>query len=162
VSLLDTGWLLYVSGTGIDPSTTWAPAYRRNLRERLRQTPQTQPGTPSEEREAAILQWSADYADPAMAYAERAATPWFGIKTAINGETAAYLAATDVAALCRGLDRPVLIIDGDHDIRPRSAVDSLHRALPDASRVTIEGAGHLPWVEDPTAFTAAVTGFLDR
>jgi pimeloyl-ACP methyl ester carboxylesterase len=46
------------------------------------------------------------------------------------------------------------------DLRPRWAVDSLERALPDVRRVVLPGAGHLPWVEAPAAFRSAVTGFL--
>jgi proline iminopeptidase len=51
-------------------------------------------------------------------------------------------------------------VDGAHDVRPRWAVDSLERALPAARRVVLDGAGHLPWVEAPSAFRAAVAGFL--
>jgi proline iminopeptidase len=57
---------------------------------------------------------------------------------------------------------PVLIVDGSQDIRPRWAVDSLHRALPHAQRVNLAGAGHLPWIEDPQGFQQAVATFLAR
>jgi proline iminopeptidase len=53
----------------------------------------------------------------------------------------------------------VLIIDGAHDIRPRRSVDSLARALPQATRISLD-AGHLPWAEQPAAFTAAVRDFV--
>jgi proline iminopeptidase len=55
---------------------------------------------------------------------------------------------------------PTLIIDGDQDVRPRWAVDSLAEALPNVRRVTLAGAGHLPWVEDPEGFRQAVARFL--
>jgi proline iminopeptidase len=55
-----------------------------------------------------------------------------------------------------------LILDGDGDNRPRRAVDSLHRALPAVRRVTLAGAGHLPWVERPDEFRTAVADFLTR
>lgn len=57
----------------------------------------------------------------------------------------------------QNLDLPVLVVDGARDIRPRSAVDSLARALPRVRRVILPAAGHLPWVEDPEGFRAAVT-----
>ena len=66
----------------------------------------------------------------------------------------------DLAESCRRLDVPTLIVDGTADIRPRDAVDSLAAALSSVRRVTLEGAGHLPWVEDPAGFRDAVTGFL--
>lgn len=111
------------------------------------------------------MQWSADFADPATAdrHAEATATPWFDINwqcaAAINGEVNAYLEGNDLAAACRALTVPTLIIDGALDIRPRSAVDSLHRCLPWARRATLD-TGHLPWVEDMDGFRDAVTAFL--
>ena len=60
----------------------------------------------------------------------------------------------------RLLDLPVLIVDGAEDIRPRWAVDSLHEALPNVERVSLAGAGHLPWVERRDGFSRTVTTFL--
>jgi proline iminopeptidase len=57
---------------------------------------------------------------------------------------------------------PTLILDGAEDIRPRWPVDSLERALPRVTRVRIDGAGHLPWMEAPDPFRAAIQGFLSR
>jgi len=56
----------------------------------------------------------------------------------------------------------VLILDGAKDIRPRSAVDSLAEALPNATRVSLPDAAHLPWLDDPEAFRAALMSFLSR
>ena len=63
-------------------------------------------------------------------------------------------------ALCRALTVPTLIIDGDQDLRPRWAVDSLAEALPNVQRVTLAGAAHIPWAEDPAGFRQAVARFL--
>lgn len=79
--------LIYVSGTGIDPGRDWHPHYKRNLRLRLGdrlgrwETLGSRTRTPAEEREWAVLQWSADFADhdAALRHAERMATPWLGI-----------------------------------------------------------------------------------
>lgn len=79
-------------------------------------------------------------------------------RAAVNEDVRAWLPG--VEARCRELAVPVLIVDGERDIRPRWAVDSLHRALPRVRRVTLPGAGHLPWVEDPAGFRRAVAGFL--
>jgi proline iminopeptidase len=164
--------LIYVAGTGIDGDRGWHPHYERNLRLRLGnrlerwETLDTRARTPIEEREWAVLQWSADFADPgtALQHAERMATPWLGINydcsKAINTEAKQELANGNLAALCQALDIPVLIIDGDADIRPRWAVESLHEALPNAERVNLAGAGHLPWVERPDEFSRTVTTFL--
>ena len=55
---------------------------------------------------------------------------------------------------------PTLILDGVEDVRPRWAVDSLERALPHVTRVRIDGAGHLPWMDAPDRFRAAICDFL--
>ncbi|MFI2710977.1 alpha/beta fold hydrolase [Micromonospora sp. NPDC018662] len=164
--------LIYVSGTGIDSDRGWHPHYERNLRRRLEphrdrwEALDERARTPAEERERAVLQWSADFADPdvALRHAEDMATPWRGLNRdcnrAINAEVKRELREADLAARCRTLEVPALIVDGPEDIRPRWGVDSLHRALPSAARVSLVGAGHLPWVEDPQGFQGAVTTFL--
>ncbi|GLH96305.1 alpha/beta fold hydrolase [Phytohabitans aurantiacus] len=164
--------LIYVSGTGIDPERAWHPHYERNLRLRLGthldrwKALGDRDRTPAEEREWATLQWSADFADDskALSHAARMATPWLGINydcnRAINAEVKQELRTNDLAARCRTLDVPVLIVHGTEDIRPQWAVDSLHEALPHAERVTLTGAGHLPWVEARDAFSRAVATFL--
>lgn len=153
--------LVYVAGTGVDADDTWKPAFYRNLAERVGDR-----APAADEREQAIVQWTADFVDQstARAHAARMADPWFGIAhecaNAIKTEVGRYLRDQDVAALCRTLTVPALIVDGEHDIRPRSAVDSLARALPGARRVTLAGAGHNPWVERPEDFRDTVVSFL--
>jgi proline iminopeptidase len=178
LALLYTLWhpekvskLIYVSGTGIDPGSTWKPAYRDNLRRGLGarlshwEELASRERTPVEDRKYAVLQWSADFTDPATAdqHAEATATPWFDINwqcaTALNQEINTYLEGNDLAAACRTLTVPTLIIDGALDIRPRTAVDSLHRCLPQVRRTTLN-AGHLPWVGDPNGFRETVAAFL--
>ncbi|WP_349362068.1 alpha/beta hydrolase [Streptomyces sp. H27-C3] len=96
--------------------------------------------------------------DLALKHAERMAFPWRGVNfecnTAINAETRAQ-DVLGLHTLCAGLDVPVAIVDGADDLRPRTSVDSLERVLPRVSRVTLAGAGHLPWAEDPDGFAAA-------
>jgi proline iminopeptidase len=63
---------------------------------------------------------------------------------------------------CRALEVPVLIIDGERDLRPRWAVDSLERALPRVTRVILPDAGHIPWLEEPEEFTRPLLAFLEQ
>ncbi|MBC9723502.1 alpha/beta fold hydrolase [Streptomyces sp. TRM68367] len=168
--------LIYVAGTGIGPEADWHGAYEANLRDRLGEDPgrlarwrelTDRPQlSDEEERERAVLQWSVEFADRERApeRAARMAEPWFGINTECNKALGAERKRTwgtpELYAACRSLDLPVLIVDGERDIRPRSAVDSLERALPRVTRVVLPEAGHLPWVEDPKAFREAVAGVL--
>jgi proline iminopeptidase len=146
--------LVYVAGTGIDDEDTWKPAFR----ERVSDAPR------GFDRASVVRLWSAEFPDRerAVAHAEAMATPWFDINgechAAITAEIARRLRETDLAARCRELPVPVLIVDGGEDLRPRWAVDSLAAALPDVRRVVLAGASHLPWVEDPDGFSGAVLG----
>ncbi|MFC0545086.1 alpha/beta fold hydrolase [Kutzneria chonburiensis] len=164
--------LVYVSGTGIDLGSTWHEAYERNLRRGIGEHVArwellgSMDRTDAEDRELCVLQWSADFVDRdrALQHADDMATPWFGVNfecnAALNAEDKRDWGSPQLRDRCAALEVPTLIVDGAEDIRPRSAVDSLAQALPAVSRVSLTGAGHLPWVEDPTGFRSAVGGFL--
>ncbi|MGW7823757.1 alpha/beta fold hydrolase [Streptomyces puniciscabiei] len=166
--------LVYVSGTGIGPDTDWHPGYSANLLARLGEHPERLArwrelrDRPDGERERAVLQWSAEFEDRdrALDHAGRMADPWFGINHAcregLNGERERTWGTPELYAACAALDVPVLIVDGARDLRPRTAVDSLAEALPRVRRVTLPDAGHLPWVEDPAGFRAALTAWFTR
>ncbi|MFF5961097.1 alpha/beta fold hydrolase [Streptomyces luteogriseus] len=170
------GTLVYVSGTGIGPDSDWHGAYKENQRARLgerlerlvlrRELTDTPKRDEAREREWAVLHWSAEFpdADRATEHAERMADPWLGINSAcnkrLNAAARRVCGTPGLYAACAGLEVPVLIVDGAEDIRPRSAVDSLERALPHVTRVTFPQAGHLPWVEDPQGFREAVAAGL--
>lgn len=157
--------LVYVAGTGIDPVSSWREAFQGTFLVRLDDVPERLDRwreLPDGDREKAVLQWSVEFEDRerALEHAGRMADPWFDINFACNkalgAETKATWGTPELHAACRGLDVPVLIVDGERDIRPRWAVDSLERALPRVRRVVLPGAGHLPWVEDPKGFRTAV------
>jgi proline iminopeptidase len=163
--------LVYVSGVGADPEATWHGDFERNLVERLgdlarwRLLRRRSPRSPGEERELAVLRLSADFADRdrALELAERVTTPFLGADAecnrALNADRRRTVENGELLRASQALQVPVLLVDGALDLRPRRAVDSLERALPAARRVVLDGA-HLPWVEAPAAFRAAVTGFL--
>jgi non-heme chloroperoxidase len=63
----------------------------------------------------------------------------------------------------RRLDMPVLIVTGENTLRLHKFVnEELARLLPKAERVTIPQAGHGSARENPQAFNAAVTKFLEN
>jgi proline iminopeptidase len=162
--------LVYVSGTGL--GFAWHDEYEQNLAARLGghrariEELGASDRTVDEDRELAVLRWSADFADPATAagHAERMATPWLEINyecnAVINADDRETWREDELVAACRALDVPVLIVDGAKDIRPRWAVDSLAGALPKATRVTLPEAGHVPWLDDPEGFRTALLSFL--
>jgi pimeloyl-ACP methyl ester carboxylesterase len=74
-------------------------------------------------------------------------------ETLLNAELCAALPALDV---------PALVLTGDQDKADFVAIaDELAATLPHARRETIAGAGHLPSLERPDAFDAAVLPFLE-
>jgi proline iminopeptidase len=161
--------LVYLSGTGLS-ADSWrdefhAASDRRLGADRTR-LDELEAGSAAGQREAAVLRWSIDFADRARAreHAEAMATPWFPINWEANRAIDAEMRATwrepELVAECRELPVPTLILEGAEDIRPRWAVDSLAAALPTGTRVTLDGVGHLPWLEAPEATAEALRGFL--
>ncbi|HVO55883.1 MAG TPA: alpha/beta fold hydrolase [Solirubrobacterales bacterium] len=69
-----------------------------------------------------------------------------------------------VAALDRlylAADLPVLILWGSNDpIIPASHAEAAHTALPNSRLEILEGVGHMPQIERPGAFAAALQRFL--
>lgn len=162
--------LIYVSGVGL--GWDWRERFRRTAAERMaghRARIDELAGkdrTEAEDRELAVLRWSAEFTGPAGATrnAENLADPWLGINYQCSAEINTELEQTwrepELIAECQHLDMPVLIIDGARDIRPRDAVDTLERALPDVTRVVLPGASHLPWFEAPGDVRTAVLTHL--
>jgi proline iminopeptidase len=164
--------LIYVSGTGL--GCAWHEPFQRAAAARLASRGprlaelRARDGerTEAEDRELAILQWSAEFTGPdAMRNAEEMATPWFGINRECHDDIWGELKRTwrepGLLAECRALAVPVLILDGADDLRPRWAVDSLEQALPNVTRAILPGVGHVPWLEAPAEFTGLVLDFLD-
>jgi proline iminopeptidase len=161
--------LIYVSGTGL--GWAWQEPFQRAIAERLapsaarRSELRGRDRTEAEDRELAVLQWSAEFTGAdAVRHAEEMATPWFGVNwecySDIWGELQRTWREADLVAECQALSVPVLIIDGAADLRPRWAVDSLEQALPRVTRVILPGAGHLPWLEWPAEFTSRLVAWL--
>ena len=67
------------------------------------------------------------------------------------------------AELLAQLALPVLVVNGEHDAPSRlRAAERLLRALPQAERATIPGAGHLANLDNPPAYNDALRAFLGR
>ena len=72
------------------------------------------------------------------------------------------LLTDDLTAGLQAVDVPTLVLVGDRDYADFHAIaDRLAAELPNTRRATVSGAGHLPSLEQPDAFDAAVLPFLD-
>ncbi|OLZ45869.1 alpha/beta fold hydrolase [Amycolatopsis keratiniphila] len=147
--------LVYVSGVGLGHE--WHAEFERNFERALGEELR------GEGRERAVRQWTADFVTDGELHAEAMATPWFPVNYEANAalsEEMRTVPEAELVSACRSLRVPTLIVDGMADNRPRWAVDSLERALPSVTRVRFDGVGHVPWLEAPGEFRAAVTDFL--
>lgn len=64
-------------------------------------------------------------------------------------------------AVLADLDVPVLVLGGERDaLTGVAAVALVAGSFPRAQTVVLPGAGHFPWVDEPEAFRAVVSGFL--
>ena len=58
---------------------------------------------------------------------------------------------------------PTLVTAGRHDLFTSAPqADRIADRIPQAERVVFEESGHMPWLDEPDAFFAAVNGWLDR
>lgn len=105
------------------------------------------------------------FADPTVA--DRSFRPRLMERTTVQGRTVAALLMAPLAGLdfwdeLPALDVPALLVHGAADPIPLEMVREMEAALPSARLVTIEGAGHFPFVEKPDEFLAAVVSFLEE
>ncbi|MGH3714321.1 MAG: alpha/beta fold hydrolase [Micromonosporaceae bacterium] len=117
--------------------------------------------TPEDTRLAAPLfygKWDADAA------AHDALTKSVRVPAARDGFGAGDDAYGDPSRLADDLRRlaaPVLVLGGELDPAPTARlVKELAALFPQATAVQQPGAGHSPWIDDPTAFASTVDEFL--
>jgi proline iminopeptidase len=162
--------LIYIAGFGLGQG--WRDQHRANFllasrpyAVRITELEAVHARTPDQERELQTLRLAPDFPDGARAL-ELAATQTAEIFDEDKPMYQALIAEirqwneAELVDRCKALDVPTLIIDGERDLRPRSSVDSLEQALPTVSRVRLERAGHLPWLDDPAQFEQALRRFV--
>jgi 3-oxoadipate enol-lactonase len=82
---------------------------------------------------------------------------------AIAGALRVLMTRPDSTPQLAGIHVPTLIVVGDEDtVTPPSAAAEMHRAVVGSELVTIAEAGHLTNLEQPDAFDAAMSHFLDH
>jgi len=69
----------------------------------------------------------------------------------------------DYRELLTTVSVPALVVVGSDDTyTPVSDAETMHAALPDSTLQVVEGAAHMPNLERPAEFNAALAGFLAR
>ncbi|UFQ17192.1 MULTISPECIES: alpha/beta fold hydrolase [Streptomyces] len=103
----------------------------------------------------------APYNTEASAYVHRMmlAAPPEGAAAALRGRAE----RPDYRAMLTRVAVPSLVVVGrDDTYTPVSDAEAMHAALPDSALCVVEGAAHLPNLERPTEFNAAVRTWLNR
>ncbi len=74
-----------------------------------------------------------------------------------------YALGTDVRVDLASISAPTLVVWGEHDVlMPRRLAESWRDAIPGARLAVLPGAGHVPMVESPSEFVAALFDFLQE
>ncbi len=101
-------------------------------------------------------------ADPAL---------WERVKQMIRAQSGEAIAAAALGMADRPDSRPILgeiqvpttvIVSSGDTLIPADVTAPMADAIPDATLVTLEGAGHLSNLEDPEGFTSALRDILGR
>jgi 3-oxoadipate enol-lactonase len=80
----------------------------------------------------------------------------------MGGALQAMKERADSRPLLPDIDVPVLIVHGDEDqLIPLSDAEEMRDALPNAELTLVQGAGHLPNLEQPLAFNELLWDFLE-
>lgn len=85
-----------------------------------------------------------------------------GVNKYVN-EQKTIMSRPDSTASIGKIDCPVLVVGGEKDaLSPPDALDAMTRLIPRAAHVVIRNAAHLPPLENPAAFTAALRAFIEK
>jgi L-proline amide hydrolase len=68
----------------------------------------------------------------------------------------------DITDRLGAIDVPVLLASGRHDEATPRIVGEIHERIPNSEWVVFEDSSHMPHVEEPERFRAAVEAFLER
>ena len=165
--------VVYMCGTGLE----WWPDFARRHKEiqverlgselgsRLVET-RGRKGNSREDNEYRLLclrSELADIHDIDLARRIHQGERRFPVNEAVNAAINSELKGWNLAlqrSRCLGVTVPVLVVTGEADPRPAQAVDSLLSALNGATRVTVGGAGHWPWLEQGQQTGRILEGFL--
>lgn len=143
----------HVSGVGIGDWHTPFAAERARRGEpfaaRLAELKAIANRTPEQEVEWRRLTWATDYADVRFGYT--ASEPMARTPYPINhiANSAIRYGDADLIGWAAATTCPVYFIHGTADPRPAANAMLLADRTPIARKRVVEGAGHLPWVEQP-------------
>ena len=84
----------------------------------------------------------------------------FDHNPSVHGALVGDLASVDQWAAVDGLKAPVLVLYGKQDFEPVDQALVIAGRAPQVAVVTLPGAAHLPWLDEPVGVTTALLAFL--
>jgi proline iminopeptidase len=168
-----TAALVYISGNGTPECWREQGHAVANARTTARLTQQqrerlvdleVRARTWDEEVEFRGLKWMTDFVEhspPPGELEEMATTPLsvnFSVNRALS--RAELYPSDELLDRCGRCQVPALLLHGSHDPRPEVGAVELADHLPNSHFVRIDGAGHLPWVEQPDVTTQLIKDFI--
>jgi len=82
------------------------------------------------------------------------------VNQVMNADVKAYIRRPRLWRELADLQVPVLIVDGADDIRPSWPKEQIAHLLPHGTYLSIDGAGHCPWLTHPDDLRNTLTTFL--
>ncbi len=81
----------------------------------------------------------------------------------VNGRVSQYMRGMnfDCKADLKRYSFPVLIIQGEEDVVPKSISEKGHKTFPNSKLVFLEKCGHYGWLERKDAYLKNINEFLD-
>ncbi|MDP9359378.1 MAG: alpha/beta hydrolase [Chloroflexota bacterium] len=169
--------LVYISGTGIDPS--WHAEYKANQAVRFGRDGQSRlaelkerlgraqgPEFAAVSRELCELAYATDIADQGRARELARALfvddihPNYELNRLLGKDARHFAENESMPERLTALRVPALVVHGDADPRPVWAARKVAGLLPNARLVTLPGVGHCPWLERPELLREALRGVL--
>jgi 3-oxoadipate enol-lactonase len=89
------------------------------------------------------------------------ATPVDGLRFTLSEVLAKRKSLFQLTGLLKSVRAPTLVLVGQQDYVCSKAAKLMAQTIPDASLKIIDNSGHMTPLEQPTAFSAALTEFLD-
>ena len=90
----------------------------------------------------------------------------YPVNMVVNREARAswktYIKESTLLRSVADLEVPVLVLGGEHDIRPDWPLRQLAQLLPHGAFISIPGSGHCPWLSRPDDLATELRSFIDN
>jgi len=169
--------LLYISGTGIDP--TWHATFHANdatlhdaaEQQQLAALKQQIAVAEGEElatlnRHYCELSWSANVADRsrgreiARQLFVGDLQPNYVVNERLSKDGDNFIEADNIPPRLAAVDTPTLVVHGEADPRAAKYAQQVAELIPSTRFVVLPNVSHLPWLEQPTLTRQLLRGFL--